>query len=67
MPSSPSRHEPTQEPAGAASQIANPKHRELFLEPHYTVELPPLQDGDDGDGDFEQVTMRRHTPNPRRG
>jgi hypothetical protein len=57
-----------QEPAGVASQISNPQHRELFLEPHYTVELSPLYDGDtEGESDFEVTSTRRHTPNQRRG
>ncbi|WP_066945274.1 hypothetical protein [Streptomyces lushanensis] len=53
MPSSPSRQEPPRGPSAASAQNALPQHHGIFLEPRYTVELPPLPEGegeDDGGG-----------------
>ncbi|WP_157874473.1 MULTISPECIES: hypothetical protein [unclassified Streptomyces] len=69
MPSSPSRQDPMQVPAAADAPV-RPQHHGIFLEPAYTVELPPLNEGeDDGEGEalFERISARRHTPGQRRG
>ncbi|MFJ4923953.1 hypothetical protein [Streptomyces sp. NPDC088725] len=72
MPSSLSRQDPSQGPADAASRVARPQHHGIFLEPLYTVELPPLSDSDD-DGDrepeffTERSASRRRAPGARRG
>ncbi|MFD5033006.1 hypothetical protein ACFVWX_11270 [Streptomyces sp. NPDC058220] len=61
-----------QGPNAGAAPNARPQHRDIFLEPRYTVELPPLQDGE-GDDDvsmdsvFDRAPTRRRTPTPRRG
>ncbi|MFB7269090.1 hypothetical protein [Streptomyces sp. NPDC056244] len=49
MPSSPSRRDPLREPSAASAQNARPQHHGIFLEPRYTVELPPLYDGEGED------------------
>ncbi|QXE38534.1 hypothetical protein KQY30_34210 [Streptomyces sp. GMY02] len=49
MPSSPSRRDPLREPSAASAQYARPQHHGIFLEPRYTVELPPLYDGEGED------------------
>ncbi|WP_046502590.1 hypothetical protein [Streptomyces odonnellii] len=51
MPSSPSRRDPLREPSAASAQYARPQHHGIFLEPRYTVELPPLYDGEGEDED----------------
>jgi len=33
-----------QSPAAPASQVSRPQHHDIFLEPRYTVELPPLNE-----------------------
>jgi hypothetical protein len=54
------------ESAAAVSPMALPQHRELFLEPHYTVELSPQDEGEADDLAEFEVTPARHMPNLRR-
>jgi len=54
------------ESAAAVSPMALPQHRELFLEPRYTVELSPQDEGEGDDLSEFEVTPTRHTPNLRR-
>ncbi|MYV51480.1 hypothetical protein [Streptomyces sp. SID3212] len=71
MPSSPSRQDPSQEPAAEDALNARPQHHDIFLEPRYTVELAPLPE-DEMDGESESffvrppVPVRRRTSAPRR-
>ncbi|MYZ39422.1 MULTISPECIES: hypothetical protein [unclassified Streptomyces] len=60
MPSSPSRQEPPRGPSAASAQNALPQHHGIFLEPRYTVELPPLPEGegDDEGGGMDSVPDR---------
>ncbi|MEU3184156.1 hypothetical protein ABZ707_08070 [Streptomyces sp. NPDC006923] len=72
MPSSPSRQDPLRGPSVAAAPNARPQHRDIFLEPRYTVELPPLHDGEgdddvDADSVFDRPPTRRRTSPSRRG
>jgi hypothetical protein len=75
MPSSLSRQDPMQGQADTASQVARPQHHDIFLEPRYTIELPPLNDGEgEGEGDQEfyfdrpvAAAPRRRPPSARRG
>ncbi|MFC9652315.1 MULTISPECIES: hypothetical protein [unclassified Streptomyces] len=72
MPSSPSRQDPSQGPSTGAAPNARPQHHDIFLEPRYTVELPPLPDGEGEDEPsmdsvFDRPSARRRTPTPRRG
>ncbi|MFF1448457.1 hypothetical protein ACFVYF_09930 [Streptomyces sp. NPDC058274] len=46
MPASP-RREPAPAVPSTAGAPAAPQHHDLFLQPRYTVELPPLEDEDD--------------------
>ncbi|WP_162793595.1 hypothetical protein [Streptomyces paludis] len=72
MPSSPSRQDPPRATSTTAAPPARPQHHDIFLEPRYTVELPPLQDGE-GDEEptmeslFDRPPARRRTPIQRRG
>jgi hypothetical protein len=71
MPSSPSRQDPTQDPTAGAEPHVRPQHHGIFLEPRYTVELPPLNEGE-GDEEptmdsVERPPSRRRSLAPRRG
>ncbi|RDG38336.1 hypothetical protein [Streptomyces corynorhini] len=72
MPSSPSRQDPLRAPTTTDAPHARPQHHDIFLEPRYTVELPPLHEAE-GDEEptmeslFERPQGRRRTPIQRRG
>lgn len=61
-----------QGPTAGAAPNARPQHHGIFLEPAYTVELPPLLEAE-GEDDIsleslgERTPVRRRTPTPRRG
>ncbi|MFJ7999291.1 hypothetical protein ACIQ7D_19405 [Streptomyces sp. NPDC096310] len=46
MPTSASRQDPVQDSTAGAAPNARPQHHGIFLEPRYTVELPP-HEGDE--------------------
>ncbi|MFE3740616.1 hypothetical protein ACFXP3_29285 [Streptomyces sp. NPDC059096] len=52
MPTSASRQGPVQDSTAGAAPNARPQHHGIFLEPRYTVELPPHE----GEGDEEFST-----------
>ncbi|MFI5758550.1 hypothetical protein [Streptomyces sp. NPDC051569] len=59
-----------QGPTATAAPTARPQHHDIFLEPLYTVELPPFSEDDiDGEGEvvFDRAPARRRTPTARRG
>ncbi|MFF3753284.1 hypothetical protein ACFYYH_22915 [Streptomyces sp. NPDC002018] len=47
-------------PSAASAQNTRPQHHGIFLEPRYTVELPPLHDGEGEDegGGMDSVPDR---------
>ncbi|MFJ2439679.1 MULTISPECIES: hypothetical protein [unclassified Streptomyces] len=72
MPSSSSRQDPTRGQTAADAPTARPQHHGIFLEPRYTVELPPPAEGEGEDEPtmeslFDRPPTRRRTPTPRRG
>ncbi|MGW6744299.1 hypothetical protein ACWGDX_26805 [Streptomyces sp. NPDC055025] len=55
-------------PSAASAPNARPQHHGIFLEPRYTVELPPLNEGegeDDGGG-MDSVPDRSMDRTPER-
>lgn len=47
MPAASSHSDPARPVQDAADAPAAPQHHGLFLQPHFTVELPPLEDEED--------------------
>ncbi|MFI6698787.1 hypothetical protein ACIBJC_07365 [Streptomyces sp. NPDC050509] len=71
MPSSPSRQDPVQDSTAGAAPSARPQHHGIFLEPRYTVELPPHEGEGDEEAPVESffdrpAATRRRTLTPRR-
>ncbi|MFE3827987.1 hypothetical protein [Streptomyces sp. NPDC059092] len=65
MPSSSSRQDPVQNSTAGAAPSARPQHHGIFLEPHYTVELPPHEVEGDEDAPMESFFDRPATTTTR--